>query len=52
MGAIVWMTTPINWHKNTKYIKVRFVYVIVYHAIRVFLMQKFSCPVATHGHAT
>ena len=28
------------------------VLLLSYHAIRVFLVQKFSCPVATHGHAT
>jgi hypothetical protein len=29
-----------------------FTVLLSYRAIRVFLVQKFSCPVATHGHAT
>ena len=27
-----------------------FTVLLSYRAIRVFLVQKFSCPVATHGH--
>jgi hypothetical protein len=27
-----------------------FTVLLSYHAIRVFLVQMFSCPVATHGH--
>jgi hypothetical protein len=26
--------------------------VLYYRAIRVYLVQKFCCPVAAHGHAT
>jgi hypothetical protein len=29
-----------------------FIVLLSYRAIRIFLLQKFSCPVATHGHAT
>jgi hypothetical protein len=29
-----------------------FTVLLFYRVIRVFLVQKFYCPVATHGHAT
>jgi len=29
-----------------------FTVLLFYRAIHVFLVQKFNCPIATHGHAT
>jgi hypothetical protein len=29
-----------------------FIVLLSYYAIRVFLVKKISCPIATHGHTT
>jgi len=29
-----------------------FIVLLSYHAISMFLVKKFSCPVATHGYTT